>query len=485
MDGQVEVKDYVNIDPNEAFADNDSKWADVLQQHRDAGYTDSQIVNKFDNSNWVNGAAYNKWRSQIDANHANFIAGLNTDQANQAFNPKPDNIGDFSNNMAMNNDMFKPGNNAGGEGYDVNSNYDENGRIKELREQFSNNDEFRKAAKDEGIELAAKGSMMNIQEAYLNGHINKGERNYLILDAIQTAMSNAGNTLMNIAAAYTGGSGNNPTNQKAMWQDRMRGVNEAQTTAMQRGVEGSTQEMERKLSEQDLRAKRNENTKVEYQLLPAEAMARVAQDKNNPGWLRGIAMSMTADFAGNDQDLKDTIVTALAQSKNEISEAAAKEGISEIEYLTRELGKIGAGFTSDVVNGLAASVSELSAVPLGAAQDKANELVYGEKKEANVDFVTPEQAQRVSNALSNANLGIVDDDTINAVIQEYKKSHPGRGVNLNEIAVNVALYKARKMGAKIDDDAATDWLIKARGAKDADLDKIIAKIGKKVPKVKY
>lgn len=482
MDEQA--KDWVNIDANEAYGDPTSTWENVLQQHRDAGYTDSQIINKFDNSQWGSNptSKYNEWRAKVNAqDEANALsnAGMNMEEASKAFN--------------TDNTLFKPNlDNPSGDFSDVNANYvkptqEELDPIKkELRDKYStDNATFKKMAKEEGIEFAAKSAMKTPMQAYLNGDISKSERDYLIFDAISTAMSNAGNTLLNIAAAYTGGSGNFDTNQKSMWANRMAGVNDANTSALQRGVEGSTQEMKKKLSEQDLRAKGNENRKVEYQLLPAEAMAKVAQDKNNPGWLRGLAMSMTADFAGNDQDLKDTIVTALANSKNEISEAAAKEGLSEIEYMTRELGKLGAGFTSDIVGGLAASVGELTAAPLGAAQDKANDLVYGEKKEANVDSVTPEQAQRVSNALSNANLGIVDDDTINSVIQEYKKSHPGRGVNLNEIAVNVALYKARKMGAKIDDDAATDYLIKARGAKDADLDKIITKIGKKVPKAKY
>ena len=326
---------------------------------------------------------------------------------------------------------------------------------------------------------------MNIQEAYLNGHINKGERNYLILDAIQTAMSNAGNTLMNIAAAYTGGSGNNPTNQKAMWQDRMKGVNEAQTTAMQRNVEDSEAEAKKRQEAANATNTELQNRKMGYQLLPAEAMAKVAQDKGNPGWLRGIAMSMTADFAGNDQDLKDIIVTALANSKNEISEAAAKEGISEIEYLTRQLGKLGAGFTSDVVGSLYAGVKPAIDEVKGELKDSINDTVYGEKAEANVDSITPEQSQRVSSALSKAGLGIVDEDTMNVILQEFKKKNPGRGVNLNEIAVNTAIYKARKMGAKISDKEATDWEIKARGAEDADLDKLIIKIGKKVPKAKY
>lgn len=483
MDEQT--KDWVNIDANEAYGDPTSTWDSVLQQHRDAGYTDSQIINKFDNSQWGSNptSKYNEWRAKVNAqDEANGLAGassMNMDEASKAFN--------------TDNTLFKPNlDNPSGDFSDVNSNYvkptqEELDPIKkELRDKYStDNATFKKMASEEGIEFAAKSAMKTPMQAYLNGDISKSERDYLIFDAISTAMSNAGNTLLNIAAAYTGGSGNFDTNQKSMWANRMAGVNDANTSALQRGVEGSTQEMEKKLSEQDLRAKGNENRKVEYQLLPAEAMAKVAKDMDNPGWLRGLAMSMTADFAGNDQDLKDTIVTALANSKNEISEAAAKEGISEIEYMTRELGKLGAGFTSDVVGGLVAGVEELTAAPLGAAQDKANDLVYGEKKEPNVDSVTPEQAQRVSNALANANLGIIDDDSINAIIQEYKKSHPGRGINLNEIAVNAAIYKANKMGAKIDIDAATDYLTKARGAKDADLDKIIAKIGKKVPKAKY
>lgn len=487
MDEQT--KDWVNIDANEAFADPTSTWKNVLQQHKDAGYTNSQIANKFDNSRWSDPTTqYSKWRAQLQADinaqdvqrNADIDASINERQLNEipeASSAEIDSLNDGYNTLQKVDDNGE---------YESEGDYKDR-RKKELRDQYStDNATFKKMAQEEGIEFAAKSAMKTPMQAYLNGDISKSERDYLIFDAISTAMSNAGNTLLNIAAAYTGGSGNFDTNQKSMWANRMAGVNDANTSALQRGVEGSTQEMEKKLSEQDLRAKGNENRKVEYQLLPAEAMAKVAQNESNPGWLKGLAMSLTADFAGNDQDLKDTIVNVLANSHKEISEAAAKENIPVIEYMTRELGKLGAGFTSDIVGGLAASVGELTAAPLGAAQDKANELVYGEKKEANVDSVTPEMSEMMSRALKAGGLGILDEDSANAILDNYKKTHPGRGLNLNELAVSTAVYKARKMGAKISEDDAVNWEAKARKVSNPEeLAKLCAKIGKKVPKAKY
>ena len=421
-------------------------WDEVYNAHKDAGYDDNQIYNKFENSKWAQNpnSVYNK-----------FANGYREQMANQ----------DTQRNAAIDQSINDR----------VTANQPTNAVPEQPQPQAQ-------PTKQEPDVNNAKAHMGTIQDAYLNGQIDKSERDYLIFDAIRTAMSNAGNSLLNIAAAYTGGSGNFNTAQDSMWDKRMSGLNEAKTSALQRTTAGSADNAKARKDELDIK-------KTGYQLLPADAMAKIAQDKNNPGWLRGVAMSMTADFAGNDQDLKDTIVTAIANSKDEISKAAKAEGISEMEYLTRELSKLGTGFVGDVLEGLGENVGKPLKAGIdniaGQAKDAKNDIVLGKKAEDNVSSVTPEQAERASQILSKGGLGIITDDQMNKAIEEYQNANPGRQLNANEVAMAFALYKAERMGAKLSDDDKTDWMIKARKAKDADMDKIVEKLGKKVPKAKY
>ena len=430
-------------------------WDEVYNAHKDAGYDDNQIYNKFENSKWAQNpnSVYNK-----------FANGYREQMANQ------NNANANANAAVTPNMSAQPTSTVPEQPVPI----DKDTRKKQLRDQYStDNKTFKEMAEKEGIEFAAKSAMKTPMQAYLNGDISKDERDYLIFDAIQTAMSNAGNSLLNIAAAYTGGSGNFNTAQKSMWQDRMAGVNEAQTSALQRGVEGSAQSAEAIKQGQDIR-------KTDYQLLPADAMAKIAQDKNNPGWLRGVAMSMTADFAGNDQDLKDTIVTAIANSKDEISKAAKAEGISEMEYLTRELSKLGTGFVGDVLEGLGENVGKPLKAGVenlaGQAKDAKNDIVYGKKAEENISSVTPEQAERISQILKSSGLQGATADELNEAYSNFQKANPGRQLNPNEVAMALALNRAKELGAKISPDDEADWVIKARKAKDSEMEKLVNKM---------
>lgn len=61
----------------------------------------------------------------------------------------------------------------------------------------------------------------------------------LFLDALFTGLQNVGGTLLNVGAAYTGGSGNFKTDRKPLWRERLEGKNKAITSALMNAVKGS------------------------------------------------------------------------------------------------------------------------------------------------------------------------------------------------------------------------------------------------------
>lgn len=100
------------------------------------------------------------------------------------------------------------------------------------REQFANdNDAYREALKAKGITPGnSKGKVRSIQQAYYDGLIDKGTRDYMMADAIAKFARNTGRDIGNIGAQYTGGTVNN-SYEEADWNKRNDELFKQQTSA--------------------------------------------------------------------------------------------------------------------------------------------------------------------------------------------------------------------------------------------------------------
>lgn len=230
---------------------------------------------------------------------------------------------------------------------------------KRLREDYANDNKgYKQALADRSMKIA-EGRMGSIWDAYENGQIDKSERNYLIFDAISKAMSKSGDTLAAIAAAYTGGTANFGEGTPSLWEQRMAGVNEAQTSAAQRNIEDSAQEMEKETQQANLDTMYQELHKVRLQLQPAEYYAKIANDEKTPPFMRNVAMLLSASSAGNDQDMADYGMGVAAGLGDEIKrrkEAALKENppreLSDFEASKEVLAEISQLFSTTAAGAL-------------------------------------------------------------------------------------------------------------------------------------
>lgn len=76
----------------------------------------------------------------------------------------------------------------------------------------------------------------------------------MFLDALFTGLQNVGGTLLNVGAAYTGGSPGFKTDRKPLWRERLEGKNKAITSSLMNAVKGSDSNMQYQQLEQALKS---------------------------------------------------------------------------------------------------------------------------------------------------------------------------------------------------------------------------------------
>lgn len=111
---------------------------------------------------------------------------------------------------------------------------------KSLRNQYSDNNEAYKAAlKENGITPGnSTGKVRGIQQAYYDGTIDKGTRDYMMADTIAKFARNTGRDIGNIGAQFTGGTVNNNF-ETSNWDKRNEELFKQQTSAEAAGIENS------------------------------------------------------------------------------------------------------------------------------------------------------------------------------------------------------------------------------------------------------
>lgn len=111
---------------------------------------------------------------------------------------------------------------------------------KSLRNQYSNDNEAYKAAlKEKGITpVNSTGKVRGIQQAYYDGTIDKGTRDYMMADAIAKFARNIGRDIGNIGAQFTGGTVNNNF-ETSNWDKRNEELFKQQTSAEAASIENS------------------------------------------------------------------------------------------------------------------------------------------------------------------------------------------------------------------------------------------------------
>lgn len=111
---------------------------------------------------------------------------------------------------------------------------------KSLRDQYSNDNEAYKAALAQNNITPGNstGKVRGIQQAYYDGTIDKGTRDYMMADTIAKFARNTGRDIGNIGAQFTGGTVNNNF-ETSNWDKRNEELFKQQTSAEAAGIENS------------------------------------------------------------------------------------------------------------------------------------------------------------------------------------------------------------------------------------------------------
>lgn len=156
---------------------------------------------------------------------------------------------------------------------------------KSLRNQYSNDNEaYKTALAENGINPSnSTGKVRGIQQAYYDGTIDKGTRDYMMADTIAKFARNTGRDIGNIGAQFTGGTVNNNF-ETSDWDKRNQELFKQQTSAeaasilnSDKGREATGQNLANEKSDKALAASRL----MQKYKNEASAKAKEALDKGN------------------------------------------------------------------------------------------------------------------------------------------------------------------------------------------------------------
>ena len=155
---------------------------------------------------------------------------------------------------------------------------------KSLRDQYSDDNKAYKAAlASNGITPGnSTGKIRSIQQAYYDGNIDKGSRDYMMADAIAKFARNTGRDIGNIGAQYTGGAINN-NYEEADWNKRNDELFKQQTSAEAGTIANSDKDIERKQQNANLAGKDLENEKADRSLNFSRKLQEQAKDAYDKG----------------------------------------------------------------------------------------------------------------------------------------------------------------------------------------------------------
>lgn len=215
---------------------------------------------------------------------------------------------------------------------------------KSLRNQYSNDNEAYKAALAQNNITPGNstGKVRGIQQAYYDGTIDKGTRDYMMADAIAKFARNIGRDIGNIGAQFTGGTVNNNF-ETSNWDKRNEELFKQQTSAEAAGIENSDkgreatgQNLANEKSEHALAGSRVFETNKNEALAKAKEAFDKGDKKAEEAW-KGIANefalieSAATSDVGTEEHIANIVATLFGAAVNgDISKADALNYTKEI-----------------------------------------------------------------------------------------------------------------------------------------------------------
>lgn len=278
---------------------------------------------------------------------------------------------------------------------------------KSLRDQYSDdNDAYKAALAANGITPGnSTGKVRGIQQAYYDGTIDKGTRDYMMADTIAKFARNTGRDIGNIGAQFTGGTVNNNF-ETSDWDKRNEELFKQQTSAEAASIANS--DKEREATAQNLGNEKSNKA--------LEASRTMETYKNK-------ASAKAAELRANGNEEGAAIMDAVA-GEYALLTSASTSSIDKEEHIANLLASLGTAVGSGAMSkedmmeyakSLVVSAGPSFGVNIGNpfAKDKTENT-----------YVAPETANDANSNLVNK--GVSDD--IRTVTDKFAGSDPtGKG----------------------------------------------------------
>lgn len=282
---------------------------------------------------------------------------------------------------------------------------------KSLRDQYSNDNEAYKAAlKENGITPGnSTGKVRGIQQAYYDGTIDKGTRDYMMADTIAKFARNTGRDIGNIGAQFTGGTVNNNF-ETSNWDKRNEELFKQQTSAEAASILNS--DKGREATGQNLANEKSDK---------ALAASRLMEEYKNK------ASNKAAELRANGKEEAAAIMEGIA-GEYALLTSGATSSIDKEEHIGNILASLGAAVASgDLTKAEMADYAKTLFAGMGggmgAGIDVNIENPFAKDKTGNEVLDAQTENDKSS---SLVNMGVSND--IRNVATDYDKLDPtGKG----------------------------------------------------------
>lgn len=296
---------------------------------------------------------------------------------------------------------------------------------KSLREQYSDdNDAYKAALASNNITPGdSTGKVRSIQQAYYDGNIDKGSRDYMMADAIAKFARNTGRDIGNIGAQYTGGAINN-NYEEADWNKRNDELFKQQTSAEAGTIANSDKAIERRQQEANLTGQNLSNEKANRSLnfsRQLQAQAKAAYDKNDNqlGNILSYMASKGATSLSVDELMALMGKEALSPEVDKAKAETEFDANVRNEYPFEQFQKEYPGLTEDDYNNVLKLMKENAGDAGKAAKDYANKRMKEnktaekakakEEKALKKQQAKEEQAAKVKSGYKNSYNNMLSD----------------------------------------------------------------------------
>lgn len=331
--------------------------------------------------------------------------------------------------------------------------------IKQARSQFANDNEAYKAAlAARGINRGnSTGKVRGIQQAYYDGTIDKGTRDYMMADAIAKFARNTGRDIGNIGAQFTGGAINNKY-EEADWNKRNDEMFKQATSSEAATIDNSDKAIERGQQKLNMRGQGLANEKTDISLETSRNLKKAADEAYNKGDKKTAYILSYMASKGATSLSADELITLLKFGDQKEPDYPERRKDYPLEKFKQEYPNA----SEEDYEKLIQAKGWEEALKLEAELDQREQDIKNQQKQQQKQQKKQEAAAKVKAGYTNSYNNIMSDlnnGNKSSLTRAYNNFAGGRNpFDKNSFIDNKAISSIKEQAKKILADNGQNWL---------------------------